>query len=233
MKSGLNLERLITPITIFDACISDPFNLQFESGRKYGKIIAELIKDERANIRTEFAEYVWSSFQCFVANKTELNIHIGELVENVTDKQLLDMILYETEQRRWEPFNYGFKRREETDCTNLIKPQLLKLFKNVKTVCLWMSNFKGNICWTVSLLALLNIIKSSAVEYLRIIEFKEKTIKSNPTSWLYVLWKKHSNEIINRYKDENFEIQYEEKNKFMQYESDEIIIKRNSKSENN
>ena len=117
---------------------------------------------------------------------------------------------------------------------NLINSKLIDLFCNIKKIKMKMDGSvtsKG--CLPFSMLALLNIIKESNFEE---IEMEMKVKKFYPerfnfdkfewgTSWIGYLWSKHSEDILNKYKEHKFNVELRQYDK-PYHKYDRIIITR-------
>lgn len=177
--------------------------------KKYGKLISKLIDCETRGINHGIAQYIIDTFHLFVTNKRgNIWISITDLVKTVEDKKLLDNILISPTVTEWNNGDSGFIRRSASDKTNLFNPVLIKLFKNVKSITMQMSNIKDRQhVYTVSLMALLSIIHGSTVKHVRIMVSWSRW-ESAP-SWLRVLWESHSKELIEEYQSKQYQIQNE------------------------
>ena len=93
--------------------------------------------------------------------------------------------------------------RDENDLTNMIKPQIIKLFKNLTHITIYTEHFddrkKTEHRYIVSFLGLLSIIKNSTVQ----------TVKICGEGWISKLWSSdHRDDIIDKYQKNGFDIIY-------------------------
>ena len=145
----------------------------------------------RENI-SSINQYVYNTFISFITQKTKIDIHL-HAAAGIKDKYFLDIVLFDIEA---DGSKYD---RDECDFTNLIRPQIIKLFKNLTQITINTAGWRGT--YTISLLALLSMIKNSSVT--------DVTIYDTYNRWLYKLWKRSSNEIIERYEKAMFSITFD------------------------
>ena len=167
-------------------------------------------------------KYILGTFRCFIRNKTRLNINFNELKKAFKDDEddsFLDLFLFErNEIKEWN--EYKFERRDESDYSNLIKPEIFELFTNIEEITIDIRKEY----YTLSLIALLSIIKDTNVRHV-IIEGKGYSDKS----WLEVLWNTASQDIIDKYSRQQFNIKFHHERRDRGYGesiTDKIIIER-------
>ena len=199
IENQRNFEKAITAITVLDNCISEgEVFFRVDSSEKYGGVLQKLFTGVLNHNLSKIDPYIVSTLQCFINNKTNMYIGLIPLIKKVKDESLLDVILYQRDMNKigWERVEV----RDDTDYTNLIRPQIVNLFTSVNEITFYAQTpFKR--C-TFSMIALLKIIENTHIKKVIIGASGEKT-------WLSSLWKSGSNSIIQRYSDKNFEIWFE------------------------
>ena len=213
METGNNYQTITKALTIFDACTAGSTWIPCaEEGGKYGKTVSMLIKGKIREKKAGIDQYILNTFQSFINNKKEININIEGIMENIKDKELLNNILVKTEEEEVSKWVYGsteFILREETDKTNLLHPQLIKLFTNAKEISMTMNQSwpdHKNI-YTFSLLGLLSIIQGTRIKKVTMsIDWR----KEYGVSWFKAVWNSVSEEMMKKYHEKEFDIKYQQ-----------------------
>ena len=152
-------------------------------------------------------KYIWNSFKAFTLQKDEIKIHTGDLGDYCHNKGLLDMIMLDIERReyirkekKWVKYS-GDKYADK----NLLKPEILSVFSNVKSLSLKCDYYP------FSLDSLLLIMKDTKI----------KTVSIDGMAWVPDLAKlvSSSNDIVNRYSKNNFEMKFSNNNNVLSIES--------------
>jgi len=191
-----------------DQCLSgDYMEEEIEEAEVYHKTLEDIFDNtQQSDPSTAYLnKYVVDTFGCFVRNKTTFEIAFIYLKYGfVAESSLLDIFLFKRSViEDWDPIK--FKRREEEDYSNLIKPETLKIFANVTDIILYTSDAWGEMCWTLSFIALLSLIKNTNVKRV-IVEAWGRSYKS----WLYLVWNGFSEDIIKKYQQQKFEVKYQQ-----------------------
>eukprot|EP01083_Nonionella_stella_P031374 85915_1 len=173
--------------------------------KKSRKLLIALLTVSRD---TRIPEYVYDTFYSFCTNKTQITIDIHML--DLYFKNIADIM-------------YGIVR-EDGDCNahnydknaniNLVKHDVIKLFKNVQEWTLITTSSDGSAAYSFSLEALLNILCNSASPYLRIVTVKAWWDRDNVFSfrhgqtqtWISSLWHEQSTNLIRMYAVKGWEI---------------------------
>ena len=204
-STSSNFEKIISCISLFDACISNQhlhdkdWKSKMDSSNHCGKVMKKLIADHLGLESYGIHQYIKSTFNCFCKNKTLLYYDLWTLETNVKDDKLLNTIIPTVEKDE----ENNIKMRSETDYTNLFDPKLMQIFPNLKRIRLVLE------IHTISFLALLSLIKNTGVKKVEV----NMDVKS--------YWKENSANIVQRYKDENFNVKFTQR-----MCDDEIIITR-------
>eukprot|EP01084_Bolivina_argentea_P239179 402018_1 len=146
----------------------------------------------------KFDEYIIKTIHAFIINKTQIVLNYYGLTrdDKDMDKELREMIMYE--MRRMD------KEVEVVDKTNLFRQTLLKTFKN-KTVIIYTTGYRGTDHCPLSFLQLLSEIEKVSFSQI-IIKGVHNTFDNNKPSWIYSIWTKTSNNLIQKYKEKNLKI---------------------------
>ena len=85
-ESLSNLEAVVTPITIFDSCISDNIDHYNDSMKRINRKHISLLKELFSCVSPGFKEekskvnpYALQTFRCFLNHKQKISIHLGTL----------------------------------------------------------------------------------------------------------------------------------------------------------
>ena len=103
--------------------------------------------------------YITGTFNCFIENKTHISLRIDEYMEDF-HPDIRDLVLHPIEKR--------LINRCDGDYTNLFKLEVLRVFKNVKSIFIDLSDLSlDDGVWKyygVSFTSLLSIIKLSSLD---------------------------------------------------------------------
>ena len=237
MEDASNLEKVIEPISFLDECLTDPHTLTVKKSKSHYNTLRKLFDITLGNDSSiDTNKYILGTFRCFIRNKTRLYINFENLKKAFKDNEddsFLDLFLFKmNEVKEWNESK--FERRDESDYSNLIKPDIFKVFTNIEEITIdimgdseyivdghfWEYGF-----YTLSLIALLSIMKETNVR-LVIVEaygfFKDK-------SWLEVLWNTASQDIIDKFSRQQFNITFDHRKDdeyVVSQTEDKIIIER-------
>ena len=199
-------KNIIEPITALNNIING-WKVKVDSGKKYGMVISRLIEAEINENKRMYNKYVHDTFHAFVQNKKKLVINIAKVARNVKDESLQEVVFTKLEGTPQDS-ETNRRLREDTDFTNVLNPQFMQAFKQVKDIRLNLIGFdveerlSESVEYDFSLIALLSIITSSNIQTMVL----ETGWDWNKT-WLYSLWvSSASAEIRQRYEDEGFSI---------------------------
>ena len=106
-----------------------------QRGYKLKEVLRHLINDSLSKsamkgfeikpASTKFDPYIYSTFQAFSENKQQITLYLLWL-NGIKNNKMRDLMMYSMENND--------KKRDGDDTTNLFKPELLRIFKNVKTL---------------------------------------------------------------------------------------------------
>eukprot|EP01084_Bolivina_argentea_P320586 556259_1 len=159
--------------------------------KKEKKIISSLLSGKV----DKFDEYIKKTIKAFILNKTQIVLNYYVLSAWDMDVELREMIMY------------GMRRMETSieDKTNLFRKTLLKRFKNIQTVIIYTTDVWGGDSCPLSFLWLLSEIEKVSFSEI-IIKGVCKDKKNPKPSWIYMIWKKTRNSLIQKYKEKNLKI---------------------------
>eukprot|EP01084_Bolivina_argentea_P239177 402016_1 len=138
----------------------------------------------------KFDEYIIKTIHAFIINKTQIVLNYYGLTrdDKDMDKELREMIMYEMG-------NYRIK-----DKTNLFRKTLLKRFKNIQTVIIYTTSTSGRDPCPLSFLWLLSEIEKVSFSEI-IIKGVHDIRNNNKPSWIYMIWEKTRNSLVQKYKE--------------------------------
>eukprot|EP01084_Bolivina_argentea_P297762 513035_1 len=166
------------------------------------RLVEFVLHREKGDNKIQFDDYIIESFNIFRQNKQEIFLDYYNLsrLDNTKNTKMRDLIMNDFETHKGKEADTKYLR-EESDLSNVIKSDFFSIFSNVKTI-----RISTQVEWTISLLALLNVIKSTNVENV-IIKVCASRPRDNPTTWLKRL--KLSSafpSIVKKYNDAGFDI---------------------------
>lgn len=218
--SRLNFEKIIQSITVCDQIISGTFGLEKIDSLDFYHVVLRTLFDHalgRDSSDVDLNKYVIDTFESFVENKTSVWIDLERLNKNVAHDKLLDLFLNERSVTNyWKPKIFNI--RDDADYSNLINPVMLKVFKNVTelsidTAAIIKDSMYDYVCYSMSIIALLSVIKDTNLQrvIIRTSVVTLSTYGESYTSWIEMLWNACSDDIIEKYKDEQYQISFEQK----------------------
>merc|ERR1712228_156093 len=142
---------------------------------------------------TKMNEYLYQTFDAYTKNKKQIEINLWNLSD--AKESMYNLIVHSLEERA--------KPKNENDCINLLRPELGKIFQNVKTVHI----DAGCVVYQFpfSLIAFLRLIQST--------NWQQITIKTTgDNNCISELWKASESCIKNEYYSSSYDIQCVEKN---------------------
>ena len=140
---------------------------------------------------TKFDPYIYSTFQAFSENKQQITLYLLWL-NGIKNNKMRDLMMYSMENND--------KKRDGDDMTNLFKPELLRIFKNVKTLNIISKAHS----FSFSLSALLSLlIQSKSLEKVTVDGRKS-------VNWIGCLWSSSSQSITQEFDEKNYTISYTE-----------------------
>ena len=141
IENNLNLESQIAAITALDCIISNSLyeNNEISEDSTHCEIIKSLfdnnINPQTSKDKNEVHQYIYQSFQSFVAHKEKIEIRMDCVDENLKEKELLQLL-----------FDDFVKKEDKKDVSswfaengneNMIKYCLFEVFKNVKQIYIY------------------------------------------------------------------------------------------------
>ena len=202
--------------------------LKIKTPESQQKILRKLFDHTlRIDDALDIHRYIVDTFQCFAQNKSYLEINfytLKEVFEDHDNDNFLDLFLFERSVvKEWDESK--FERRDKNDNCNLIKPEIFKLFKNINQIVIRISgDDDGKEYYTLSFIGLLSIISNTNVRKVAVKIFVRPR-DSSYKSWLELLWKRASQDLIDTYSRQQFDIKFDH-DKDDGWITDEIIIER-------
>ena len=125
IETRSSFQDIITALTLFDNLISNGSVLFPDNcnGILLSKLFNYTIRENISSIN----QYVYNTFISFITQKTKIEIDLDNAA-GIKDKYFLDIVLFDIEA---DGSKYD---RDECDFTNLIRPQIIKLFKNLEPI---------------------------------------------------------------------------------------------------
>ena len=195
IENNLNLEKVIRAITALDNIISNKINGWFKisSDSGYVDLLSVLfVHILSGKKKKKLNEYVFDTFQCFVKNKRKINIDIHNLTYYVKDEGLLNLIFDED-------------LMNEEILTNLIRPQIFKIFDNVQQITI------SSYYYGFSLFGFLSLIKNTKINKATIYGY-----------WINDLWVFCEKEVVEKFSATNFKLEFKKR----AYGDDKLTINR-------
>ena len=180
-------------------CLSGDIYDHFDIGQ-YGLSLSRSVSDlkhflfDESDKKTKFDPFVYQTFNTYAKSKNKIKIWYRNLAVDMKDSGFLDLIFL------------GFNRRTgydigNDDDTNLMNPNIFKIFNNVKMV---------ELCdvdtYSFSLIGLLNIIKDTKIEKIDMDGYDEdwtwlKLIRCDDSAW---------DKVVEEYKNEGYNIEFDD-----------------------
>ena len=178
---------------------------------EYGKInnndiiiIQNLMNDFLGKPTTEtFDDYIYSTFKCFAQHKKQIVLDLHQL-NNWADKKMTDLIMYPLDKVNLHKGEKE-KKRDICDFVNLFRSEILRIFKNTKTVIIISTERDGWWSYSLSLSLLLSIIEPTSLNKVIV---KAVTYKGN--NWIHSLWTSSSEIIKQEYDGKSYDISMKE-----------------------
>ena len=172
-------------------------------------IISNLLNNILGKPTTEtFDEYIYSTFQCFCQHKKQIILDLYQL-DIWADKKMTDLIMNPLDRRYYNEE----KKRNHGDLSNIVRKEILGLFKNVKTIII-ITTADGWYSYSLSLSVLLSLV--DAIPFLDKVIVKAVTYEDwdskKEYNWIYSLWSSSSETIKQEYDAKNYTISIKEVN---------------------
>ena len=133
-------------------------------------------------------QYIFDTFQCFANHKETIKINIAYLDWYCHNKDLLALLFDKIINTRYNPSSDSLTQ-------NILRKDVIKIFKNVKTLRIWAGDYK------LSLLSLLSLIDGTQITEVKIYN----------AYWIGAINSSSSiNDIVNKYKNANYEVKIKE-----------------------
>ena len=191
-SSSSNLESAIKSLTILDNLLTnnvDDDNI-IPDHHKTFKILKGLFSSCSLKEKYIGNQYVLNIFNAFINNKHKIDINIYVLDKWCKNKGLLGLILSDIKE--------GEEYSDEYKDKNLLKPQILSIFKNVTHLNITCSEYP------LSLESLLSLIKDTNIEEVTLSGYYWlRKVKELPSF----------NSISRKYEEANFSMEFKRKDK--------------------
>ena len=209
-KSHQNFSTIITALSVFDSMLSGAMtkNEVWKGiSAKHVSVLKGLVNDSLGNKdgkgEVELDPYIKNTFKAFIQSKKSIILNQRYLSDEFeVNKDFRNLIMYKLERYK--------EHILPTDNTNLFRSELLTLFKKVTTITLITNHFLHDKIGIISMDALLLIIKNTSLERINILSFVQKNV-SDCSSWISQMWNGLSLNMINKYKECGFKIEFKER----------------------
>ena len=208
-ETSTNLESLMEPITILNNILTNNVygGNEISNDSSYCQVLNSLFSSFLSEQQYTENQYICNAINAFFVNKQEINIFFRHLMQYCHNKNLLNLIfgdLIEMSTKDWsKKYDVMIQKKNQ----NLLRPIMLKLFKNV--------TYLHISCWSfpLSMKALLKLITGTQIKKVEIYgKHWIRAVKAWPS--LYNITKKFS--------DKNFDMQFN-------YDNTKLFIKYNSR----
>lgn len=191
-KTKTNFETFFVALFYFDAMVtatSAMSSLKINSNQR--GVIKSLIKWRLEQKKDpKMNEYLYQTFEAYTKNKKQIEIDLWNLGQ--AKESMYNLIVHSLEQ--------DTKPKDENDTVNLLRPELAKIFQNVKTVHIDTASAWGQ--YPFSLIAFLRLIQSTKWQHI--------TIKAyGGNNWISALWKASESSIKNQFYSASYDIGYD------------------------
>ena len=207
-----NYEDIASAITLFDnmlSGISTSCDNLAVLLRKSKPILNHLLFDQD---KSRFNEFIYSTWNAFISNKTQIIINMWRLHEHIGNLEFLGLIFSNFRTDKFEtefldhnthkkinteilemfnrlPNSNNFSQPRDKDDANLIKPEILNIFSNATSLTIDRTQYYyPNTYWPLSLDALLTLIKNTNIKKVKITAHPNRLNKS----WISSVWKEKS-----------------------------------------
>merc|ERR1712228_314518 len=205
-KTKENFETFFVSLFYFDAMVTAKkymHKLKINSNQR--GVIKSLIKWRLEQKKDpKMNEYLYQTFDAYTKNKKQIEIDYYYLSR--AKESMYNLIVHSLEK--------GAKPNDENDTVNLFRPELGKIFQNVKTVHINTGNITQyySFQFPFSLIAFLRLLQPT--------NWQKVIIKAEgANNWISELWKASESSIKNQYYSANYDIECFEKD-----EESELVI---------
>ena len=196
-SSCSNLQSFIKPLTMLDNILTSNVNSDNEvlANDKDVKILQDLFDSCTSRKQYVGNQYIWNTFNTFINHKRKIEISIERLKDHCKNEGLLRLILSDIEQEE----RYQEYSPDKYENKNLLKPQILAMFKNVTHLVIRCNRYP------LSLESLLSLIDNTQIRQVNVFgywlpEFRFTTSFKN---------------ISNKYRQANFNMEWEYNNTWL------------------
>ena len=231
IETNHNYKTTISALGRLDNFLSSKLG-SFPATAGYGKELRELFNYSlnSKKVDSSMDDYIYDSFDRFVSHKEEIFLESTQM-EEIKDEVFSKLVIYESmckkEFESIQAIDYNeIIQRNQNDYTNLFHPQILKIFCNVKKLKIRTNSpCKPFNTYTISIIALLKIIKETSLNKVIVESFIV-----NGNSWLNVLWnenlfKNYKNEVMTFCDKCGFDIKFF-RNMGWKYDLDILVLGR-------
>ena len=184
-STATNLKSLIEPLTTLDNVLHWNARLFILSNPKVVPVLRHLFTCVLSEQRYVGNEYIWNTFNTFVMNKTYISVNIDALDYRCMNKELLKLIFHD--------FGKGDPAIATDKNQNLIRPEILSIFKNVTQLSIQCVEYP------ICLDSLLSLIKGRQIKTVGI--YGDRWLPSLKSTALF-------EDISEKYREHNFKIEF-------------------------
>ena len=192
-STSSNLESLIGPLTILDNILSENVNIDniiFDNSKAVS-VLSYLFSSILSGKEYVGNKYIWNTFNTFIMSKKDIFVRIAKLDKYCLNKNLLalifsDLIKNDDDDNRAMIINKN---------QNLVKPEILKIFKNVTYLRIHCKKYP------LSLESLLSLINGTQI--------KTVVIDDPGSTWLSSVKSSSFADVSSKYKKANFKMEFE------------------------
>ena len=142
-STASNLRKLIGPLTILDNILSlnvgERNDNIIPNDDKSVSVLSGLFSSMISGKPYDGNKYIWNTFNAFILKKQEIRINLYQIWYSCKDKEFLkvlfsDLIVREGYSKLITGVDYDYDLWIKNAKQNLFKPDIVKLFKNVKKI---------------------------------------------------------------------------------------------------
>eukprot|EP01084_Bolivina_argentea_P084136 152252_1 len=175
-----NFEDFIRVYYILDTGLSGGFQYMSNFGLSNSELnmINVIIMDVMGIKKSNYNEYAVQTFNLMRYAKKQIVLSLEPINRDESVKHLM---MDKMEKRNHQEE----KMRQHNDNTNLFRKDLLQIFPNVETLTISTTSAVGRTSYSISLMSLLSLIKTSALQKVIVKADSERVTKYN---WIDKLW---------------------------------------------
>ena len=195
VETNQNFKQFVAVMSYFDAILTGArFPIKKKGYFPYVQALMNLgLKKEQ---KVNFPRFICDCFEAFTKSKKQISLDMDRLYTHV-DKRFNDLLFYSIDRDN----NKEIKRNDDDLC-NVIRPQILYHFPNVKSLIILSTSRRYS--FSFSLIAFLSVINGTSLDEI-IIESQE----NHGYNWIKNWWQSDEELLKKAYAAANYQIEME------------------------